>query len=115
MSGNRRSRLLLIVIVSACSQQPVADLATSLKGIDQSRFLACSGPPILSYTKDGREHMSFVTDLKRGAPIGVSSPTALPPQSCSVDAVFVDHRLADSVFSGSASMCSLVFSPCLPR
>ena len=59
--------------------------------------------------------MSFVTNLKRGEAIGVASPTALAPASCSVDAVFENSRLVSADFSGDQSMCQLVFSPCLQK
>lgn len=106
---------LAIATLAACSQPPAPDLAAALKGTDKATFLRCSGPPILATSQGGQDRMSFVTDLSRGEPIGASSPTALPPASCSVDAVFQDDRLVSANFSGSASMCSLVFSPCLKR
>jgi hypothetical protein len=107
--------LVLTLIVQACAQQPPADLSASLKGIEKAKFLACSGPPLLELPQAGQDRMSFVTDLKRGAPIGIASPAALPTESCSVDAVFEQDRLVSSVFSGNLSMCQLVFAPCLPK
>ena len=59
--------------------------------------------------------MSFVTNLRRGETIGVTSPTAFPVASCSVDAVFQDDRLVSSTFSGDTSMCSMVFGPCVQK
>jgi hypothetical protein len=107
--------LMLTLIVQACTQQPPADLSTSLKGIDKAKFLACSGPPLLELPQAGQDRMSFVTNLQRGAPIGIVSPAAAPTESCSVDAVFEQDRLVSSVFSGNLSMCQLVFAPCLPK
>jgi hypothetical protein len=92
-----------------------ADLATSLKGIEKSKFLSCSGPPTLAYPTGGQDRMSFVTNLKRGEAIGIASPAAFAPASCSVDAVFQDDRLLSSQFSGDLAMCNLVFSPCLSK
>ena len=106
---------LLLVGLSGCSSKPGVDLSTALNGIDKPTFLRCSGPPILSQSQGGKDTMSFVTNLKRGSTIGTSSPTDLPAQSCSVDAVFQNDRLISSTFSGSASMCSLVFAPCVPK
>ena len=100
----------------SCSQQPVPNLAAQLKGIDQSRFLGCSGPPFLQYPQGGSQvEMSFVTNLKRGQAIGIASPTAFAPEDCSVDAIFTDQRLVQAKFSGNLSMCDLVFSPCLSK
>jgi len=106
---------LLGVSLADCSQPPSGNLAVSLKGIEKSRFLSCSGPPLLSTSSAGQEHMSFVTNLRRGETIGVTSPTAFPVASCSVDAVFQNDRLVSSTFSGDTSMCSLVFGPCLQK
>lgn len=103
------------LIVQACAQQPVPDLSASLKGIDKAKFLACSGPPLLEYPQAGQDRMSFVTNLKRGQPIGIGTSAALPAESCSVDAVFEQDRLVSSAFSGNPSMCQLVFAPCLPK
>ena len=111
-----RSLLILAVLTLAtCAQQPQADLATALKGIDQSRFLACSGPPSLEQPTGGQVNMWFVTNLKRGAAIGLLSPTAPAPESCSVAAVFENSRLVSATFSGNQSMCQVVFGPCLQK
>jgi hypothetical protein len=59
--------------------------------------------------------MWFVTNLRRGAAIGLSSPTAPAPESCSVAAVFENSRLASANFSGNQSMCQVVFAPCLQK
>jgi hypothetical protein len=96
-----------------CAQQAPVDLAASLKGIAKSKFLTCSGPPLMEFAQSGQDRMSFVTNLKRGQAIGIESPTAFAPDSCSVDAVFEQDRLTSSSFSGNLSMCQLVFSPCL--
>jgi hypothetical protein len=85
------------------------------QGHREGKFLACSGPPSLEYIQAGQDRMSFVTNLQRGQPIGIASPTAASPESCSVDAVFEHDRLVSSVFSGNLSMCQLVFVPCLPK
>ncbi len=102
------------LLLATCAQQPTPDLGVALKGIEQSRFLACSGPPMMEYRQGGQDHMSFVTNLKQGQAIGVLSPTALAPASCSVDAVFENARLVSAHFSGDQSMCQLVFGPCIP-
>jgi len=107
--------LALAFIMAACAQQATPDLAVALKGIEKSRFLACSGPPLLEMPQGSQDHMSFVTNLKRGEAIGISSPTANPTASCSVDALFENSRLVSAKFSGNQSMCNLVFSPCVPR
>jgi len=102
----------LILAGAACSPQGTpADLASSLKGITKSQFLSCSGPPILEFSQGGQDRMSFQTNLKRGQQIGISNPNTL--DSCSVDAVFEQDRLASATFSGNQSMCGLVFTPCL--
>jgi hypothetical protein len=101
------------VIAVGCSRQPPPDLATALKGIDKTKFLSCSGPPLLDYPTSGQERMSFVTDLRRGAAIGVASPGALSPESCNVDTLFQDERLVSANFSGNISLCNMVFAPCL--
>ncbi len=59
--------------------------------------------------------MSFVTNLRRGESMGVTSPTAFAPASCSVDALFQNSRLVTANFSGDQTMCQLVFAPCLPK
>jgi hypothetical protein len=107
--------LLIALAVQACTQQPPADLSVALKGIEKAKFLACSGPPSLEYAQASQDRMSFVTNLQRGQPVGIASPTALPPESCSVDAVFEHDRLTSSAFSGNLSMCQLVFAPCLQK
>jgi hypothetical protein len=117
MSIKRRlaqiSALLCVLTLAECSQPAPANLAASLKGIEKSRFLSCSGPPLLATSNAGQDHMSFVTNLRRGETIGITSPTAFPVASCSVDAVFENDRLVSSTFSGDMSMCSLVFGPCV--
>ncbi len=102
-------------VLMGCAQQPAPNLGVGLKGIEKSRFLACSGPPLLELPQGGQDRMSFVTNLKRGEAIGVTSPTGLAPASCSVDAVFENSRLVSADFSGDQSMCQLVFSPCLQK
>jgi len=104
-----------MLTLAACAQQPVADLGSALKGIDQSRFLACSGPPSLEQASGGQDNMWFVTNLKRGAAIGIESPTAVAPESCSVAAVFENSHLVSATFSGNQSMCQVVFGPCLQK
>jgi hypothetical protein len=111
----RISVFLCLVTLAGCSGPAPANLAASLKGTEKSRFLSCSGPPLLATSNAGQDHMSFVTNLRRGGTIGVSSPTAFPVASCSVDAVFQNDRLVSSTFSGDTSMCSLVFGPCLQK
>ncbi len=105
----------LAVTLPDCTPQPPIDLAASLTGIEKSRFLSCSGPPILQLPQGNQDRMSFVTNLRRGSTIGIASPTAVAPEACSVDAVFQDDRLASANFSGNLSMCNLVFGPCVRK
>ena len=105
----------LAVALPDCTAQAPIDLAASLKGIETSKFLSCSGPPILQLPQGNQERMSFVTNLRRGSTIGIASPTAVATEACSVDAVFQDDRLASADFSGNLSMCNLVFGPCLRK
>ena len=100
-------------MVLSCANQPQIDLSVRLKGIDQARFLACSGPPMLEIPQGEQVRMTFVTNLQRGASVGILGPTAVPTESCSVNAVFENNRLASSAFSGNLPMCQLVFAPCL--
>jgi hypothetical protein len=111
----RRHSLALVFALTACAQSATSDLGVTLKGIEQSRFLACSGPPVLEYPQGSQDRMSFVTNLRRGESMGVVGPTALPPASCSVDALFENSRLVTGSFSGDLTMCRLVFAPCLPK
>jgi hypothetical protein len=106
---------VLALAVAACAPHAAPDLATGLKGTENSHSLACSSPPILHIPGGGQERMSFVINLQRGTTIGIASPTALAPGSCSVDTVFENSRLVSANFSGDQSMCQLVFAPCLPR
>jgi hypothetical protein len=118
MQVSLRIRYAVVAVVlglGACTQQPQADLGVALKGIDQARFLACSGPPSLEQPSSGQDRMWFVTNLKRGAAIGLLSPTAPAAESCSVAAVFENSRLASATFSGNQSMCQVVFAPCLQQ
>jgi hypothetical protein len=101
--------------IAGCAQQASPDLGVALKGIEQSRFLSCSGPPTLEYPQGNQDHMSFVTNLQQGAAIGVLPQGALAPAACSVDAVFENSRLISATFSGNQSMCQLVFNPCLQK
>jgi len=111
----RHPLIAVVLTLGSCAQQPQADLGVALKGIDQARFLACSGPPIMEEPSGGQDRMWFVTNLKRGAAIGLLSPTAPAPESCSVAAVFENSRLASATFSGNQSMCQMVFGPCLQK
>jgi len=104
--------VMVMIMVVACSQ-PAVDLSTSLRGIQKSKFLACSGPATLAYDQGGQDRMSFVTNLKRGQAIGIAGPTFAPVESCSVEAVFEHDRLASSSFGGNPAMCDAVFAPCL--
>ena len=105
---------LLLAASTVCCQPVVTDLAGSLQGIDQAKFLNCSGPPVLSYPTGlpGQVTMSFVTNLQRGQAMGALGPSAFPVASCSVDAVFENNRLMSASFSGNQSMCARVFAPC---
>ncbi len=110
-----RFSLALVLMLSGCAQQAPPDLQAALKGIDKSRFLACSGPPILEMPQGDQDRMAFLTNLKRGEAIGIASPTADPTASCSVNAVFENSRLVSAAFSGNQSMCQVVFAPCLSK
>ena len=107
--------MALTLVLTACAQQATPDLGVALKGIDKSRFLACSGPPSLEYAEGGRDRMAFVTNLRRGAPVGTLGQEALAPASCSVNATFENSRLIQASFSGDLTMCQFVFNPCLPK
>jgi hypothetical protein len=111
----RYTLVAVVLILGSCTQQPQADLGVALKGIDQARFLSCSGPPSLEEPSGGQDRMWFVTNLKRGAAIGLLSPTSPAPESCSVAAVFENSHLASATFSGNQSMCQVVFAPCLQK
>jgi hypothetical protein len=105
--------IALASYMAGCSQENPAELGQALKGISKSRFLQCSGPPILQVPQGQQDRMSFVANLKRGQPIGVTGPTALPTEACSGDALFQDGTLVQVTFSGDQAMCGLVFAPCL--
>jgi hypothetical protein len=70
---------------------------------------------MLEYAQTRQNRMAFVASLKRAQAIGVASPSAFAPGSCSADATFEQDRLVCSNFSGSLEMCNLVFSPCLGK
>ena len=115
MFYGKRASIIATLALMSCSQPPQVDLGTALSGIEQSRFLACSGPPSLALPQGGEDRMWFITNLDRGQSVGLLSPTADAPDSCSVAAVFKNARLANATFSGNQSMCQLVFAPCLSR
>jgi hypothetical protein len=118
MAASRRRAVfftLAVASVAACAQTASPNLEANLKGITKSAFLACSGPPLLDQPNGTTEQMSFITNLARGQVIGLSSPTALAPDSCSVDAVFANDRLASANFSGSLTVCNRVFLPCMTK
>jgi len=111
----RTAPIIAALALMSCSHQPQPDLAAALSGIEQSRFLACSGPPSLAIPGGNQDRMWFVTNLDRGQTLGLLSPTADAPNACSVAAVFESSRLASATFSGNQSMCQLVFAPCLSK
>jgi hypothetical protein len=111
----RARSLTLALALTACAQQAPVDLGVALQGIEKSRFLSCSGPPSLEEVVGDQDRMSFVTNLKQGASIGIQSPVAVAPASCSVNAVFVNSRLAHATFFANQTMCQFVFDPCLPK
>jgi hypothetical protein len=115
--AKRRRGLALVAAagVASCSAQPPVDLSKSVQGMSKARFIACAGPPSLEFSQGGQDHMVFVTNLRRGAPIGITSPVAAPVESCSVNATFEQDRLVSSSFSGDLGMCNLVFSPCVGK
>jgi hypothetical protein len=104
--------LIVVVLSTACAQQSSQSLQAALQGIDKASFLACSGPPLFESPQGPQDRMSFVTNLARGEAIGIGLDKALTPASCSVDALFVDNRLASANFSGNLTMCDRVFSAC---
>lgn len=107
--------IMVALALMSCSQQPQVDLNTALSGIEKSRFLTCSGPPSLDMPQGNQENMWFVSNLSRGQAIGVLSPTANAPDSCSVAAVFENSHLVSATFSGNQSMCQVVFAPCMSK
>jgi hypothetical protein len=117
LRANGRVGLVLLsaAAMASCSTQPPVDLSKSVQGMSKAQFIACAGPPSLEFSQGGQDHMAFVTNLKRGQPIGITSPIAAPVESCSVNAIFEQDRLVSSNFSGDLGMCNLVFSPCLGR
>jgi hypothetical protein len=78
MSMRDRS-LALTLTLAACAQPATPDLGVALKAIEQSRFLACSGPPTLEYLQGGQDRMAFVTNLQRGESMGIVGPAAFAP------------------------------------
>lgn len=110
-----RAPIALALFLVTCTPPPQVDLGSALSGIEQSRFLTCSGPPSLELPQGSQDRMWFVTNLKRGETIGAIGPTAAPVESCSVAATFENSRLASATFSGNQSMCQLVFAPCLSK
>jgi hypothetical protein len=112
-SAFRTAVSLAALTLMTCARQPQADLNTALSGVEKSRFLTCSGPPSLETAESGQDRMWFVTNLKRGAMIGMMNPAADPVESCSVAATFQNSRLVNASFSGNQTMCQLVFAPCL--
>lgn len=111
----RNAPVALALALGMCAPQSQVDLGSALSGIEQSRFLACSGPPSMEIPQGSQDRMWFVTNLKRGAAIGILGPTAAPVESCSVAAVFENSRLASATFSGNQAMCQQVFAPCLSK
>ena len=111
----RHAVMVAALALPTCSQQPQVNLTTALSGIEKSRFLSCSGPPSLEIPEGGQDRMWFVSNLRRGAMIGITNPVADPAESCSVAATFENSRLVSASFSGNQSMCQLVFAPCLQQ
>ena len=46
--------IVIALVLVGYTQQPVPNLGVALKGIEESRFLACSGPPILELPQGAR-------------------------------------------------------------
>jgi hypothetical protein len=111
----RTALIASLFALVTCTPKPQLDLGSALSGIEESRFLACSGPPLLEVPQGNQNRMWFVTNLKRGESIGTLGPTAAPVESCSVAAIFGSSRLVRATFSGNQSMCQLVFAPCLQK
>ena len=111
----RNAPIIAALTLMSCAQQPQADLSADLTGIEKSRFLTCSGPPSLEIPQGSQDRMWFVSNLSHGQTIGVLSPTANAPDSCSVAAIFENSRLTSATFSGNQSMCQVIFAPCLKK
>ena len=45
--------IVIALVLVGCTQPPVPNLGVALKGIEESRFLACSGPRILELPQGG--------------------------------------------------------------
>lgn len=108
----RISRVLLVLGLAACATQSAASLAAGLQGITRAEFITCSGPPILSYSSAGQEHLAF---LANRAPPGTIGANALLPAACSGNAVFENGKLVAVEFSGSPALCNQLFVPCLRK
>ena len=113
--AGRNAPIVAALALMTCAQQPQVDLNAALSGIEKSRFLTCSGPPSLEMPQGAQDRMWFVSNLSRGQTMGVLSPTANAPDSCSVAAVFENSRLTSATFSGNQSMCQVVFGPCVSK
>jgi hypothetical protein len=100
-------------VLSACAAPSGDNLAAGLKGIDQAKFLSCSGPPSISLTEEGQERMSFLTNGSQG--MGLVNPAAAPMAACLGNAVFQQGKLADVTFSGDPDTCVRVFGPCAQK
>lgn len=105
----------LALALVTCAPGPTPNLAVALKGIEKSRFLACSGPPLLNYPQGGQDRLAFMTDLNRGQSIGIGGAPGPGPAACSVTALFENSRLVQASFGGDPAMCQAVFYPCLPK
>jgi hypothetical protein len=57
------SHVLLLAGAAACSSSGATDLSTALKGIDEAKFLLCSGPPSLEFPEGGQDRRAFVTKV----------------------------------------------------
>lgn len=108
----RASRLVLVLGLAACATQSAASLAAGLHGIPRAEFITCAGPPILSYSSAGQEHLAF---LANRAPPGTIGSNAFLPGACSGNAVFENGKLVAVEFRGSPALCNQLFASCRQR
>jgi hypothetical protein len=107
-----RSLFLSALVVAACVPQSASGLAGALEGIERTEFIACSGPPILSYSAAGEEHIAFIANR---APPGTIGANVFLPNACSGNAVFANGKLASVEFRGNPAVCAEIFGPCLRK
>jgi hypothetical protein len=65
----------------------------------------------MEYFQAGQDQMAFSTNLLRDQQIGITSTSAVPAESCSVNATFVQDRLVSSTFAGNRTMDTAIVTP----